>query len=1184
MRGASVWLLPALASCQVAWPPDTTLFTSGYMPQVILARLKQQMCLVSPQSGPNISAVVGMQQSVVDMLGGLAPNATVALDLSDSSLQCFCAAEFTSTNSRDIGSIGQVLVAYYNIHEAQSAYHASFSYGDGPEQQKEQAAYTDKLAALSESMTSDVGEAFNALLSSSLLCSPKCQVAMGKWLSVLGNALLGDLLFTYASQSERSSNAALRQAKADQSNLILSSFLPETDQRLFDAAVNSAVNCLCGGNIDVARLWSVVIEIMPMLFSSSLSLPPSAPPTPPPAPQRCTNTCQSHVGLCDDGGPGHVFSDCVFGTNCVDCGPRYAEPPAPFMSNSTFQVFADMLRYLSSPSGACSGSCAKLMQQSAQLAVKVVYLLSVSERESLTSEFFNENLPWYSSSFFNLTVLADPSAEPLIEQTSSAFISCFCSPAIDWELLIAELRAINLGDAPFMAAYRSRPYAAVAVPIALTAHLIESAGACASASCRQLADAQNELNELLFLPGLRPPNKVCTLDSFTQPISRLASDLYGYQCTRDVVFTSVDRGGHAFDLLDIIGGDKEFLLSSSSQESDPSKGLAFTSMNKSLECGVLWEVGCAARLTCPSAGASLYHLHFSTLHMNATIESFAPRVGEFKAALVDYLAEWAAPVLPGSISVSLVPGSVVTHFNITTRSELVARRIQAAVVSMNRSEASSFLGVMHPDSISEVTVGVSQGASIEDSCFAILAANGTNGTSPPGCRMKATMPVPDPIVAVLVALSAIGGATLICAIAGLVFRRRVLRWFRDGGKTKLISDAGNAQASAKLDALRGMQLNVLSRKARPSGSFAPPTGEGTSVAVGGGHAVSEARVASPADVLGVSSSMLRVLEEQLRHERSWTDRGEPDESVETDDKFSVRQLVFGRMADSARGIEHFIGVTDEQIAAWRLDGIEAIRREFEMLRDTVKAKEAPHSTRAAADVACECMRYVLDEEAGASPLMFPNSPHPRDCGPGGVLPERMAPSGRGKRLADFANSPEAQQAGLTILHVAALRIYSTAAFCAINEPLRDLGRKERQERHPLPLTTALLSAAVSKLRAVGAEGAHANEAVHLYRGLRNAEISGQFEKAGGTELGAMSTTDDLGVALRYCGRQSARSVLLQLRTRSAMERGADICWCSCFPHERENLYPPLIYLQPVRREAITLAGRDVTVLVVEPRA
>lgn len=43
----------------------------------------------------------------------------------------------------------------------------------------------------------------------------------------------------------------------------------------------------------------------------------------------CNNACPRNPqwasdGLCDDGGPGHSYRDCDYGTDCADCGPRPA--------------------------------------------------------------------------------------------------------------------------------------------------------------------------------------------------------------------------------------------------------------------------------------------------------------------------------------------------------------------------------------------------------------------------------------------------------------------------------------------------------------------------------------------------------------------------------------------------------------------------------------------------------------------------------------------------------------------------------------------------------------------------------------------------------------------------------------------------------------------------------------------
>ena len=82
---------------------------------------------------------------------------------------------------------------------------------------------------------------------------------------------------------------------------------------------------------------------------------------------------------------------------------------------------------------------------------------------------------------------------------------------------------------------------------------------------------------------------------------------------------------------------------------------------------------------------------------------------------------------------------------------------------------------------------------------------------------------------------------------------------------------------------------------------------------------------------------------------------------------------------------------------------------------------------------------------------------------------------QGERLADFACTEESQQAQLSEPHVAALRIYTTACFRAINDPLRDHGRKKP---HPYPATVFFLTDAIKRLRAVHAHHAHDDHHAH----------------------------------------------------------------------------------------------------------
>ena len=164
--------------------------------------------------------------------------------------------------------------------------------------------------------------------------------------------------------------------------------------------------------------------------------------------------------------------------------------------------------------------------------------------------------------------------------------------------------------------------------------------------------------------------------------------------------------------------------------------------------------------------------------------------------------------------------------------------------------------------------------------------------------------------------------------------------------------------------------------------------------------------------------------------------------------------------------------------------------------------------------------------------------------------------------------PLSRAACLEPAHVVALRLYTTAAFRSLNEPLRDLERFGRGEAHKLPVTITLLDQAIRQLRAneapsadrAGAGAGAAFESRCLYRGLSNVSVPPEFLARGGSELGMMSTTSDLHVAMHYCASHAC--VLLRLCTSSFMERGADISYLSTFPSEAEVLFPPLTYLQP----------------------
>jgi hypothetical protein len=165
-------------------------------------------------------------------------------------------------------------------------------------------------------------------------------------------------------------------------------------------------------------------------------------------------------------------------------------------------------------------------------------------------------------------------------------------------------------------------------------------------------------------------------------------------------------------------------------------------------------------------------------------------------------------------------------------------------------------------------------------------------------------------------------------------------------------------------------------------------------------------------------------------------------------------------------------------------------------------------------------------------------------------------------LADFKADPKAVAAKLNEAELVAMRLYTTLAYKFMNDPLRDDERYGRREPCLLPVTTYFAQSGIKKLRAVHV----ASGGSTFWRGMCNREVPDDFIRMGGTELAFMSTTRDLGVAVRFC--LSQRSLLFKIVSSGFMTMGADVQWLSAFPDEAEILYPPLTYLKPTGRSQV----------------
>jgi len=258
---------------------------------------------------------------------------------------------------------------------------------------------------------------------------------------------------------------------------------------------------------------------------------------------------------------------------------------------------------------------------------------------------------------------------------------------------------------------------------------------------------------------------------------------------------------------------------------------------------------------------------------------------------------------------------------------------------------------------------------------------------------------------------------------------------------------------------------------------------------------------------------------------------------------------------SAKGLAHMLGLTTRELCL-RMSVERAIEEEI-----------ARHGT--AED--CECLHYVLHQKAGESSREFPN----------GVRDETR----QQETFDDFCQMEEAQRAGLEREEVLALRLYTTAIFKSLNNPLR-AGTKP----HPMPATIGFLHSGIKKLRENGKDKPGTKD---FFRGMRDmlvgfdsrfmelAEPEDPGSHRGGVECAPMSTTSDFKVAVQYGASRS--SLIFKVATDGFRQRGADISFLSAFPGEKEFVYPPGTFLAPTgKQEEIDYHGAKFTVIEVKP--
>ena len=84
-----------------------------------------------------------------------------------------------------------------------------------------------------------------------------------------------------------------------------------------------------------------------------------------------------------------------------------------------------------------------------------------------------------------------------------------------------------------------------------------------------------------------------------------------------------------------------------------------------------------------------------------------------------------------------------------------------------------------------------------------------------------------------------------------------------------------------------------------------------------------------------------------------------------------------------------------------------------------------------------------------------------------------------------------------------------------------------------------------------------------WRGMKDLQTTRDFWEHGGTELAPMSTSVSKKKIGEYAN--SDHPLILRFVPSSFMDRGSDISWLSLYPSEKEVLYPPLTYLEPIGR-------------------
>ena len=133
------------------------------------------------------------------------------------------------------------------------------------------------------------------------------------------------------------------------------------------------------------------------------------------------------------------------------------------------------------------------------------------------------------------------------------------------------------------------------------------------------------------------------------------------------------------------------------------------------------------------------------------------------------------------------------------------------------------------------------------------------------------------------------------------------------------------------------------------------------------------------------------------------------------------------------------------------------------------------------------------------------------------------------------------------------------------------------------MTVAHIQDGIKKLRQHSPFCRTGQQTETLYRGYANMGLDSSLGKRGGTEYGVMSVTKDIATATQFA--LSRGCIVMKIKVSDALSYGADITWLSCYPEQREVVYPPLTFLKPTTGiiKMYDVGDASFAVMEIEPR-